>query len=40
MVSKNLFVLADGDGWHLVEYVCDVFGKPGVIVELVVEPHY
>ena len=40
MVQKNLLVLVDGDGWHLGEYVNDVFGNSGVIVELDVEPHY
>ena len=39
MVQQNLLVLVDGDGWHLGEYVHDVFGNSGVIVELDVEPH-
>ena len=40
MVQQNLLVVVDGGGCHLVEYVCDVFGKPGAIVELDVEPQY
>ena len=39
MVEQNCLVLVDGDGWHLREYVHDVFGNSGVIVQLDVEPH-
>ena len=38
-MQQNLLVLVQGDGWHLGEYVHDVFGNSGVSVELDVEPH-
>ena len=39
MVQQNLFVLVQGGGHQLGEYVHDVFGNSGVVVELAVEPH-
>ena len=38
-VQQNSSVVVEGDGHQKGEYVHDVFGSFGVVVELAVEPH-